>query len=399
MKIASIQARVLSTSSMVGADKYEDTAGLRFPEEVPLEGFVGRADERHLPVYPADRTTVLVTVEAENGLIGIGESHAPVAPRVVRTIIEDLFSPLLVGEDAREIGRLWERMFSAMHLRSHTQGFTLEAIAGIDIALWDLLGKFRQEPVYLLLGGAYRTGLELYSSGISGETLSAKAGTVCDILESGFRVLKVSCGRGGLEQQMEIVRAVSDAVGDQGQLAVDAHGAFDLSDALRFAAFLDELGNILWLEDPLIPEDRHGYKELTRSTTLRIAMGETECNRFGVRDRLVGRECDVLLPDVCRAGGISETLRIAQLADVFGVSWASHVSTSTPVHLVAGLHVGAVTPNFLISELPYGFAEGPFGNVLLTEPIEITGGRMALTDKPGLGIDLDEAAVEKLVAS
>jgi len=104
-----------------------------------------------------------------------------------------------------------------------------------------------------------------------------------------------------------------------------------------------------------------------------------------------------LLPDVCRAGGISETLRIAQLADVFGLSWASHVSTSTAIHLIAGLHVGATTPNFFISELPTGFADGPFGNVLLTDPIEISEGRVTLSDRPGLGIELNRTEVDKLI--
>ena len=396
MRIIAIEAHVLSTRNQ--SDKaYEDTAGLKFPGEIYSDDVIGCSDQRHLCVYPSDRSTVLVKVVATNGLIGIGEAHAPVAPRVVCTIIEDLLAPLLIGEDARQIGLLWERMFSAMHLCSHTQGFTLEAMAGIDIALWDLLGKYRQEPIWLLLGGAYRRQLPLYASGTPGRTVSEKVTGVDDILQAGFRAVKTSCGRGSLQQQMEVVGVISETVGDRGQLMVDAHGAFDLSDALQFADFLEGRGNILWLEDPLIPEDHHGYRELTRSTPLRIAMGETECNRYGVRDRLLGQECNILLPDVCRAGGISETLRIAQLADVFGLSWASHVSTSTAIHLIAGLHVGATTPNFFISELPTGFADGPFGNVLLTDPIEISEGRVTLSDRPGLGIELNRTEVDKLI--
>jgi len=397
MRITAVQAHVLSTERLADAERYEDTAGLRFPENSPPGEGAGRTDERHLCVYPTARSTVLVTVETETGLVGIGEAHAPVAPRVVRTIIRDLFAPLLVGQDARQIGWLWERMFSAMHLRSHTQGFTMEAIAGIDIALWDLLGRYRQEPIHMLLGGAYRRQIPLYASGIPGETLAERLETVDSLLQSGFRVIKVSCGRGSLQDQIEIATAISEIVGAKGQLTIDAHGGFDISDALRFAESLEELGNVLWLEDPLIPEDHQGYRELTRSTTLRIAMGETECNRYGVRDRLLGNECNLLLPDVCRAGGISETFRIAQLADVFGVSWASHVSTSTAIHLMAGLHVGSVTPNFLISEFPTGFAEGPFGNALLSEPMSVDAGQFQMSDKPGLGIELDQSEIEKLI--
>jgi L-alanine-DL-glutamate epimerase-like enolase superfamily enzyme len=397
MRIAAVQAYVLSTEKLADAEEYEATAGLRFPDDSPSgEGF-GRTDERHLCVYPTARSTVLITAEAENGLVGIGEAHAPVAPRVVRTIIQDLFALLLIGQDARQIGRLWERMFAAMHLRSHTQGFTMEAIAGIDIALWDLLGKHRQEPIHMLLGGAYRMQIPLYASGIPGESLTERLEAVDSILKSGFRVLKTSCGRGSLQDQIEMMSALSDAVGDKGQLTVDAHGAFDLSDALQFARFLEGLPNTLWLEDPLIPENHDGYRELTQSTTLRIAMGETECNRYGVRDRLLGRECNLLLPDVCRAGGISETLRIAQLADVFGVSWASHVSTSTAIHLMAGIHVGAVTPNFLISEFPTAFDQGPFGNVLLSDPIAVDAGQIQVNDKPGLGVELNQSEIDRLI--
>jgi D-galactarolactone cycloisomerase len=399
MKITSVKAQILSTARLKGVEKYEDTAGLGFPEmrKSSSNGFSGRADKRHLCVYPSDRNTVIVKVEADNGLIGIGESHAPVAPRVVRTIIEYLFAPLLMGEDARQIDVLWERMFSAMRLRSHTQGFTLEAIAGIDIALWDLLGKQRDEPVWMMLGGAYRTQLPIYSSGIPGRNLEERLVAVETALEQGFRALKTSCGRGSLRQEMELVRLLSEAVGERGQLLVDAHGAFDLSDALKFTQFLEELGNIGWLEDPLLPEDHQGCHELTQSTSLRIAMGETECNRYGVRDRLLGRECDILLPDVCRAGGISETLKIARLADIFGVSWASHVSMSTPIHLMAGLHIGAATQNFFISEFPHGFAEGSFGNILLSDPIGCQDGTILLNSNPGLGISLNEEEIERLV--
>lgn len=398
MRIHSVQAQILSTACLKGAARYEDTAGLRFPGQAPstTSRFTGRNDKRHLCVYPQDRLTVLVRVESEDGTIGFGEAHAPVAPRVVCTIIDDLLAPIVIGEDLRQIAVLWERMFSAMRLRSHTQGFMLEAIAGIDIALWDLLGKLRGEPIWLMLGGAYRRQLPVYCSGTAGATVDEKIASIRKALADGFTVVKSSCGRAALAEEMAMVRSLSEAMGERGQILVDAHGAYDLPDALRFAHFLEELGNVGWLEDPLVPEDRRGYAALTQATFLRIAMGETECNRYGIRERLTNAECDLLLPDVCRAGGISETQRIAQLADVFGVSWASHVSTSTPIHLMAGLHVGAATPNFYISELPNGFAQGPFGNVLLREPIAYQNGAITLSDAPGLGLEVDETEIGRL---
>ena len=397
MKIESVTCEILSTGKLEGATRYEDTAGLKFAEVGESRtGFGGRADTRHLCVYPSDRMTALVRVRTDSGIEGIGEAHAPAAPRVVKTIVEDLLTPVLIGQDPRSIDVVWERMFSTMRLRSHTQGFTLEAIAGVDIALWDLLGKHYGEPVWRLLGGPYRRSIPVYSSGTPGQTVDDRREGIRSVMSDGFTVVKTSCGRGTTEEQMAMVGQMSDAVGPGGKLLVDAHGGLDLKDALRFARFLEELGNVDWFEDALLPEDHAGYRELTESTTLRIAVGETDCNRYTVRDRLLNRECDLILPDVARAGGISETTRIARLSDVFGVSWASHVSTSTAVHLMAGLHIGAATPNCYISECPSGFADGPFGNVLLKSPVSVEDGHITLSEEPGLGIELDEEAVKMI---
>ena len=397
MRITAVKSRILSSSS-VPIETYEQTAGLNFPDLSDYHtGYVGRFDKRHVCVYPRDRTVVVVCVESENGLCGYGEAHAPVAPRVVHTVILDLLAPVLLGQDARQIAVLWERMFSAMRLRSHTQGFTAEAISGIDIALWDLLGKLRKEPVWMMLGGAYRRQLPMYSSGVPGDTTDERITTIERLFESGFNMVKASCGRGSLEEQIEHIRPIANAIGKRGRLLVDAHGGFDLVDAQVFANFLKEQGNVEWLEDPLVPEDSQGYSRLTESTFgIRIAMGETECNRYGVRDRLLKRQCDVLLPDVCRAGGITETLRIAQLADSFGVSWASHVSVSTPIHLAAGLQVGAATPNFLVTEYPTEFDLSPIGTALCTQGPEVVEGSIMVSDAPGLGVELDEAEMERL---
>ncbi|MGY8823715.1 MAG: mandelate racemase/muconate lactonizing enzyme family protein [Candidatus Latescibacterota bacterium] len=401
MKIKAIHSRVLSTAASPDQATYEEDAGLVLPERFAQQqpGFHGRIDDRHRCVYPSDRSTVLVAIETENGLVGYGEAHAPVAPRVAHAIVIDLLAPVLLGQDARQIQILWEQMFAAMRLRSHTMGFTAEAIAGLDIALWDLLGKYRQEPVWMLLGGAHRRQLPVYSSGVPGSDTQAQIENIERILARGFTAIKCSCGRGSLQTQMDLVRPLSAALGTRGKLMVDAHGGFDLNDALRFAHFLQDLGNVEWFEDALVPEDADGYARLTQATPgLRIAMGETECNRYGVRDRLRNRQCDVLLPDVCRAGGISETWRIAQLADTFSVLWASHVSISTPLHLTAGLHIGAATPNFLVSEYPTSFDESPLGKALCTDSPTPENGSITVSDAPGLGVTLDEAQVERLTA-
>ncbi len=403
LTIRSIESRVLSTES---GPRYDQTAGLqrvrdaaaRAPE---AEGpFPGRDDRRHVCYYPPARSTVLVKITAGDGLVGWGECHAPVSPRVAHTIIEDLPAPLVLGADAREIEVVWEQMFSSMHLRSHESGYSTEAMAGIDIALWDLLGRYRDEPVWRLLGGAHRRRLPVYASGIPGQDAETRLASLEELVaERGFTAVKLSVGNGTVAEQQQTVAAVSEALGGRGRLLIDAHGTFDVVDARRFAAFLEELGNVEWLEDPLLPEDQDGYAELTAATDIRIAVGETDTHRAMVRERLVRRGCDVLLPDVCRAAGITETARMARLADAFGVAWASHVSVSTELHNVAGLHIGAATSNFLVSEYPSRFAEGPFGRTLTPDMRTPVDGWIEVGDEPGLGVEVDEDAVENLTVA
>ena len=402
LTIRSIESRVLTTRE---GPRYDLTAGLpRVRDEAaraPKSSgpFPGRDDRRHICHYPPTRNTVLVKITAGDGLVGWGECQAPVTPRIAHTIIEDLLAPLVLGADAREIEILWERMFSSMRMRSHESGYTTEAIAGIDIALWDLLGRYREEPIWRLLGGAHRRRLPVYASGVPGQTDEERLASLEELVgERGFTAVKLSIGNGTVAEQRETVAAVSGALGDRGRLMVDAHGTFDLAEARRFASFLEELGNVEWLEEPLLPDDHEAYANLTACTDVRIAVGETDTHRAMVRERLVRGGCDVLLPDVCRAAGITETARIARLADAFGVTWASHVSVSTELHSVAGLHIGAATANFLVSEYPYRFAEGPFGLALTPNMRTPLDGWVEIGAEPGLGVEVDEDAVENLTA-
>jgi len=400
LTIRAIESRVLTADN---GPRYDQTAGLPSVRDAGARApasagpFPGRDDRRHICYYPPTRNVVIVKITAGDGQIGWGECLTPVAPRVAHTIIEELLAPMLIGADAREIELLWERMFSTMRLRSHDSGHTTEAMSGIDIALWDLLGHYREEPVWRLLGGAYRRRLPVYASGVPGQTNEERLASLEELVqEKGFSAVKLSVGNGTYAEQRNTVAAVSAALGERGRLLVDVHGTFDLADARRFAAFLEELGNVEWLEEALLPDDHDAYAELTASTTIRIAVGETDTHRAMVRERVVRRGCDVVLPDVCRAAGITGTARMARLADTFGVAWASHVSVGTELHNAAGLHIGAATPNFLVSEYPYRYAEGPFGLALtpgMKRPID---GWIDIGEEPGLGVEVSEDGVDNL---
>ena len=252
----------------------------------------------------------------------------------------------------RAVDVLWEKMYSTMRLRGHSTGFMTEAISGVDIALWDIFGKSVGLPIYQLLGGPHRDRIVAYASGVPGRTIEEQVANARRFVEErGFTAVKMSTGRKSLEEEMAAVAAISEALSDDAHLLVDAHGAYDAYTAIQLGREMQALG-VYWLEDPLPPEDHSGYKMLSDALDMAIAAGETECNRYQFRDRLAARAVDILLPDVCRAGGISECLKIARLADAYNVPWAAHVSMGSPIHIAASLHLAAATPNFLDLRVP-----------------------------------------------
>jgi D-galactarolactone cycloisomerase len=382
-----------------GARDYVASAGLKTPEletaapktRVLTSGYGSR---RHICAYPRGYQSTLVRVHTDAGISGVGEAHSPLAPQVSATIVEQVLAPALIGQDPRAIDVLWERMYSTMRLRGHSTGFMTEAISGVDIALWDILGKALDLPVYMLLGGAHQTRIKAYASGVPGATSEQQVARARRFVEQdGFSAVKMSIGRRDLEVEIAAVAAVAEALGDDAHLLVDAHGAYDATTALNLGREMQALG-VYWLEDPLPPEDHSGYKMLSDALDMAIAAGETECNRYQFRDRLAERAVDILLPDICRAGGISETRKIAMLADCYNTPWAAHVSMGTPVHIAASLHLGAATPNFIICECPTH--QNPLGNNLLREPILCQDGFFELPQGPGLGVELIEEELDKV---
>ncbi|MEM7028951.1 MAG: mandelate racemase/muconate lactonizing enzyme family protein [Chloroflexota bacterium] len=348
---------------------------------------------RHLCVYPPGEQTVLVRIETDNGLVGWGEAHAPYAPEVTSTLILELFAPLVLGEDPMSSEMLWEKMYSAMRLRGHNTGFTTEALAGIDIALWDLRGKITEQPIYALLGGPYRTTIPCYASGVPGANNDEKQGNVKKYLAEGYTAVKVAIGRRSLEEDLETVAVLAETVSDQGHLLVDAHGAYDLGTAIQVGRELERQG-VYWFEDPLMPEDHSGYVELSRALNMMVVAGETECNRFQFRDRLAARAIDVILPDICRAGGITEGQKIAVLADAYQTQWAAHVSMGSMIHVAAALHLGAASSNFLICEFHPGLPA--LGNDIVSTKFTPTDSHLSLSDRPGLGVMFDDDALEQV---
>src|SRR5215212_7071771 len=252
-RIAAVEAFVL-----VGDKDYVAEAGLRTgtgaaPATRPRRA-LAEVGDLHICVYPPQAQTCLVKITADDGTVGWGEGHAPLGPRATQAVVEEVLAPLLIGEHPLAIERHWERLYGSMRLRGHVAGYQLEAIAGVDIALWDLAGKLLGLPVYRLLGGPFRTTLPAYASGVPGATIEQRVAAAERFIAEGYTAMKASIGRGDLDTDLAGVAALAEAVRGRADLLVDAHGAYTAENALQVGRRLQDVG-VYWLEDPLPPED------------------------------------------------------------------------------------------------------------------------------------------------
>lgn len=372
------------------------------PEEqitvMPLIGAVNeglglwkRLDMHSPSRFKGYQQLVFVKITTAQGIVGWGEAHAPAAPRVHKTVISDLLAPVLLGEDAGNVEVLWERMYSTQRLRGYSTGFFMESIAAVDLALWDILGKALNVPVYRLLGGKYRDEIPTYLW-IRGETVNEIKEDTARVLQLGYTVVKM--GFDGVEA-LDKIAAVSEVLKGKGQVIVDSLGSFKLYEAVKLGRQLDQMGNIGWWEDPLMPEDDKGYVELSESLDTAICKGEVLSNRFQMRDMCAAKAVDISNVDLCRAGGISESRKMAMIADLFGIMWTPHVSTGSVAYMASSIHLGVATPNCLIME-NQNQSSSPLGNTLVKEPIEYRPGFARVPERPGLGIEFNEQELAKI---
>ena len=337
---------------------------------------------------------IFVKITTDQGIVGWGEAHAPNSPRVHKTVITDLLAPVLIGEDARNVEVLWERMYSTQRLRGYATGFFTESIAAVDLALWDILGKYLNVPVYRLLGGKYRDEIPTYMW-VNGDSIDALKEDTAKKFEQGYTVVKMSLGVTPGTARLDRVAAVSEIAKGKGQVITDSLGSFKVYEAIKLGRQLDEMGNIGWWEDPLMPEDYQGYVQLTEALDTAICKGEVLSNRFQMRDMAASKAVDISNVDICRAGGISETRKMAMIADLYGLMWTPHVSTGSVLYMSASIHLGVSTPNCLIMENQNQVAS-PLGNILVKEPLEYRPGFAKVPERPGLGIEFNEQELAKV---
>jgi L-alanine-DL-glutamate epimerase-like enolase superfamily enzyme len=364
---------------------------------------------------------ILVKVYTDSGVSGFGEIYAAtVGGRMI-----ELIKPFIVGEDPLDVDRLYWKMYSAFQ---RELGASLSAtISGIETALWDIAGKSLNLPVYRLIGGKYRDEVRVYADCAAGEgdeaqeeeirlgptvlkgvhTPEAYAAKAAKVKAQGFDALKFdldlparyrrdnyngSISNEEMTLKVKLVEAVRAAIGPNVDFAVDCHWQHNVKDAIRLAQKLEPY-DLLWLEDPIHSENVSSMLKVSERSPVPICTGEHRVTRHGFRDLIERQAADVLSPDVQKAGGILETKKIADHADQYYIQIAPH-NVSSPVGTMAAVQLCASIPNFLALEfhandIPW------WGSLVKGDSCRVVNGRIKLPDAPGLGIDIDQVALER----
>ena len=358
------------------------------PPGVDERGYFVRPPWRSL--YSRHYETLLVRLETNDGHIGWGEALAPVAPEVPQEIIERMLASRLLGADPVKPRPTSAALSGLMRERGHTVGHQADALAACDIALWDLAGRVTDQPLACMLGGAFRTTIPAYVSGLPRRTDDERADLALEWVARGAHSVKLALGY-GVEKDTATFDAIASAC-PQLKIAIDAHWAYSVNEAEQLARRLDER-EAWFLEAPLAPEDVEGHRQLALHATTPIAVGEALRNRFEFSHWLERRAIDLCQPDVARTG-ISEGIAIANLAQAHHLKIAPHHSVGLGIALAAGLHYAAAVESLEVFE--YQPTTLPLANRILTAPLECDVATFTLPGGAGLGVTVDEQVVAEL---
>ncbi len=323
-------------------------------------------------------TAGVVEIGTDEGISGLGFIGGGKAAGA-RVIVEDHFAQLLVGKDPSNIELLWEQMYRASVMYGR-RGLAIEAISGVDLALWDIAGKRTGVPVYQLIGGRTKDRLPAYVTG----NLTQRH------LEEGFRDVKIALphgpadGEAGLRQNEDLVRGTRELIGADGEIMLDCYMALTVPYTIELARRLQPY-RIHWIEEPLLPDDVDGLLRIKGAVDVMITGGEHEYTRWGFRELIERRAVDVVQPDIYRAGGLSEVRKIAAMASAHGLPVIPHGIGAPTYHFIMA------TANAPKAEFVDVFAQG--GELLLAgEPVPGCG-FVELSDEPGFGYELNERAL------
>jgi len=368
--------------------KITDVRAIRLRATIPAEGQVtSRSGVRE------SRTTALVRVDTDADIHGLGSCSGNGA--IVQFILERVIKTAVVGMDPTDIDAIWRKLYFGARARQlGLRGIGFVALSGFDVALWDIRGKAEGVPVYKLLAEKPREQVEVYATALYPDEIRKVVARALALAEQGYRGIKMKIGF-DVAGDIERVRAVRAAVGPKFPLMSDANMGYDLPTAERAAQALAELG-VGWLEEPMFFADAESHARLKRASKIPIALGENLHTRYDFEQFIARNAVDVLQPDVARAGGVSEIVRIAALAEAHHLPVSLH-TWGDGVALAASLHLSAALKNAIVMELDT--THNPLRTQILRAPPEMRGGLMTPPEGPGLGVELDPSALERFAFS
>jgi L-alanine-DL-glutamate epimerase-like enolase superfamily enzyme len=338
---------------------------------------------------------LIVEVKTDDGLVGIG--NAALAPLVTKQVIDNYLKPLLLGANPWDVEFLWQHMYRNT-MAFGRKGIGMTAISAVDIALWDLLGKAAKQPVYRLLGGRTKQRIPVYASRLYAGPLETVAAEATRYKAEGYKAMKLRFGWGpvdgaeGMQKNVALVRTVRETVGEGIDVMADAYMGWTLDYAKRMLPLLEPF-NLRWLEEPVIPDDVHGYADLKAYGRVPISGGEHEFTVYGFRDLLEARALDYIQFDTNRVGGISQARKISAMAEAFQVPVIPHAGQMHNFHVVMASLNSPMAEFFPQVDVEVG--NELFWYIFDGEPTP-TDGFIDLDDNvPGLGIAINEEGLTK----
>jgi len=361
-----------------------------------VEGIILRIPVRHA-VADGTQDDLLIRIETDEGVTGYGEVDT--SPEVGKAVVEAPMShatcygvrEILMGMDPFDIEQIWESMYRKTNYYGRL-GAVMHAMSGVDMALWDILGKAQAKPVHKLLGGSFCDEVRAYASMLMPETPQEVREMVSRYAAEGFTAMKFGYGPLGkdVRRDVQLAAAAKEAAGPDTEVMIDIGHGYTLKMALQAAKEFERLG-IYWMEEPFPPEALDDYRRLSDSTSLRIAAGEQDVGRWTFRRLIWDAHLDVIQPDISRVGGLTEAKRIAYMAHEANRICVPH-AFRTGVLVAACLHLIAAIPNSAFLE--FSVTDSALRRGLLAEPFRVVSGRVAVPTKPGLGIDINEETVK-----
>ena len=348
---------------------------------------------------------VIVKVKTDEGITGIGEAYHGAG--VHQIVVDERITRTLVGKDPLNVDRCFRDMMRGQSASGYYQGAVMSAISGIEMALWDIKGQAFGAPIWQMLGGKFRDRVRVYNDCHAGddETPEAYARKAVEVEARGFDAIKFDIdplpsqrdeyNRGirndHIQYYVDVVTTMREALKPDTDLAIDAHWAYTVVDILKVAQAFEDL-NLLWLEDPIPAENIEAMQRVKNSTRTPICTGENFYTRHGFRELIHSQAADIVSPDIAKAGGLLESKRIAEMADMYYMPLAPH-NICGPIGTYAMMHVCAAVPNFLALEFHH--LDNQFWSDLIVEGPMIVDGHIEVPEKPGLGVRLNEDVVKQ----